>query len=276
MKAGRTRALWLAGVLASTSLWRVACAQDSDTTAKPAEQQDAPRSGFLLDAQAYATAPLHWDGKDWIYFGGTLAAIAAAHHYDDQVRRHFTTGQYAGNLTAQSSHDLQDAIPAAVGFAATWGYATLIDDSNGRREAGEMIESAVFASATSFVLQYAIGRERPNQTADPNKWRSGGSSLPSLHTTAAFAIGTVMAESGSDDVRWIRRLVGYGIGAVTAYERLKHNDHWLSDTVAGAGLGIATAHFVMNRHEHPDYSSGITVMPIQGGAMLVYSKTLAP
>ena len=72
-------------------------------------------------------------------------------------------------------------------------------------------------------------------------------------------MGTVLAESGNDDYRWIRRLLGYGLGAATSYERLKHNAHWLSDTVAGAALGIATARFSMDRREGREAAtSGLT------------------
>ncbi len=95
-----------------------ATAQDAGSVAKSPDAQDVPQTGFVADAKAYFTAPLHWDEKDWLYFGGTLAAIAASHHYDDQVRRHFTTGQYAGNLTSQSSSEGKDAIPAVAAVAA--------------------------------------------------------------------------------------------------------------------------------------------------------------
>jgi len=251
----------------------------SDTQGVPAayqaqEETPAPRTGFIPDVEAYVAAPLHWNQKDWFYLAGSLAAIGAAHHYDEQVRTHFTTGRYAGNLGATSSHDLQDALPGAAAIAATWFYASLTQDSNGHRETGEMVESAVLGSASAFLLHLAVGRMRPDDTSDPNRWFSGGSSFPSIHATAAFAIGTVLAESGNDDVRWIRRVLGYGIGAVTAYERLKHNDHWLSDTVAGAALGIATAHFVMNRHQPANSSTSFMVMPTEGGVMLTFSATL--
>src|SRR2546422_6692470 len=120
-----------------------------------------------------------------------------------------------------------------------------------------------------------ISRERPDQTSNPNQWRqSGGNSFPSFHATAAFAVGTVLAESGSDDYRWVRRLLGYGLGAATGYERLKHNAHWLSDTVAGAALGIASAHFAMNRRDRTDEGSGLGVVPVERGAMLTYHVSL--
>jgi membrane-associated phospholipid phosphatase len=88
----------------------------------------------------------------------------------------------------------------------------------------------------------------------------------------AFAVGTVLAESGNEDYRWLRRLLGYGLGAATSYERLKHNAHWLSDTVAGAALGMATANFTMKR-AYPEEAS-LSVVPVEGGAMLTYRVSL--
>lgn len=246
---------------------------DNDSGASQA--QSGVLSTFAADTKAYVTSPLHWDAKDWMYFGGTVAAIAAAHHYDDQVRRHFTTGTYVGNLTSTSTHDVQDALPAVAAVGATWFYAGLVRDSDGMRETGEMIEAGVLGTASALVMKLAIRREGPNDTADSSKFGGGGSSFPSLHSSLAFSVGTVIAESGNDDVRWLRRLLGYGLGAVSSYERLKHNAHWLSDTVAGAGLGIATAHFVMNRHGRQAYS-GFNVVPIEGGAMLTFHTTLPP
>jgi len=242
-----------------------------------ADEGGATQPGISSDLKAYVTSPLHWDERDWLYFGGSLAAIGVAHHYDDQVRTHFTTGTYASNLTNTSSSEAKDALPALAVVAGTWLYAGIVNDSTGHREAGEMVESAVLSCATGFVLRLAVGRERPNDTDDANKWRAGSNSFPSLHATGAFAIGTVLAESGNDEYRWIRRVLGYGVGAATSYERLRHNAHWLSDTVAGAALGMSTANFVMNRRGAPaGYGASLSVTPIEGGAMLTYSMTPFP
>ena len=226
------------------------------------------------DIKAYFTAPLRWNGSDWAWFGGSLLVIGAAHHYDTQVRTHFVRNLAPGQRI--SSNDVPDAIPTAAIIAATWGYASLIDDDNGRREAWTMLESAGLSSVTAYALKYAIGRDGPDDTSDPNAWRKGGSnSFPSWHSTAAFAVGTVLAESGNDEYRWVRRLLGYGLGAATSYERLKHNAHWLSDTVAGAALGIASARFTMNRQERGEPSgTGLMLEPVAGGAMLSYRLTL--
>ncbi len=229
--------------------------------------------GAGADIVAYVTSPARWNGRDWIKFGSAVATVAAAYQFDDRVRAHFgTTTTPPG--TTHDNYDLHDALPAAVAFAGTWIYARLIGSDDGRREAAAMLEAAGFGSATAFVLKQATGRERPFETSEPGSWHSGGDSFPSIHATAAFAIGTVLAESGNDDFRWVRRVLGYGIAAGTAYERLDHGDHWLSDTVAGAAIGIASAHFAMHRrYAGPAASFSLTPLA-RGGMRLSYNVAL--
>jgi hypothetical protein len=49
----------------------------------------------LEDTKLYFTSPLRWDEEDWLYFGGALLAIGAAHSFDARVRDHFATGSKA-------------------------------------------------------------------------------------------------------------------------------------------------------------------------------------
>jgi membrane-associated phospholipid phosphatase len=211
-----------------------------------------PVSRSLDAIKSFVAAPLRWDGSQWLLFGGTIAGIGIAHHYDSQVRSDFTNTASTPNST--SSHQFQDAIPAAALLVGTWGYATLSDDADGRRETRTMLEASVFSIGTAYILNFATGRKGPDQTPDPNRWWSGGGSFPSEHTTAAFAIGTVLAESGNDEYRWIRRVLGYGAAGFTAYERLNHNAHWLSDTVAGTRRSLCAVRDASRaRRQRPCY-----------------------
>ncbi len=224
----------------------------------------------LGDAKAYYTAPLHWNKRDWEYFGGAVAAIAVAHHYDTQVRNHFDQGSPLPNGPRPStSTDVTDALPAFALFLGTWSYAHLVGNRTGNSEAWNMLEAGGLSFISAYAIKYTVGRQRPYQTRNPNAWFSGGDSFPSEHATAAFAVGTVFAESGNPRYLWLRRTIGYGIAAYTAYLRVKANAHWLSDTVAGAALGMATAHFVMDRRaEGKMRHSMVSVVPVRGGIML--------
>jgi membrane-associated phospholipid phosphatase len=234
----------------------------------PCHADDMTAGDVWDDTKLYFTAPLRWDTKDWLYFGGALAAFGVAHAYDDPARRHFAVGQRAV-LNGQDSNDLRDAIPAAAFVAGTWVVATLIGEPAGRVESYSMLEAAGFSLITAEGLKVAAGRDRPDQTTEINAWREGGDSFPSFHATAAFAVGTVFAESGGDDYRWIRRVLGYGMATATAYLRVHENTHWLSDTVAGAAVGIATAEFTLNRRRTRAHRWEVSVEPLgSGGAEL--------
>jgi membrane-associated phospholipid phosphatase len=240
----------------------------------PTEQPPEEKRGLLTDVKLYFTAPLRWNAQDWAWVGGALAFIGATHAYDSQVRTHFVSGR---NPSTINSDDAQDFAPTLAVLLATWGSAIFFNDSDGRREAWTMQEAAGLTTLTVYPLKYIIRREGPDQTSNVNEWgKSGGKSFPSQHAGAAFAVGMVLAESGSDDYRWVRRVLGYGLGIGTSYLRLKHNAHWLSDTAAGAALGTASAHFSMNRNyrSDDDTSSGLMLVPIEGGVMLMYRANL--
>ena len=56
-------------------------------------------------------------------------------------------------------------------------------------------------------------------------------------------------------------------------QRLDHNAHWLSDTVAGAALGEATARFVMNR-QRAARDATVSIAPLYHGVMLTHAAHL--
>jgi membrane-associated phospholipid phosphatase len=246
----------------------------------PAAEQPAPPHDtashpdlkrVIGDVEDYYTSPLRWDDEQWALFGGALGAIAVAHHYDRNVRAHFVEGTGLGGSTS----DLQDALPAAALLVGTYLYSSEHEDRSGLTVSWAMAEAAGLSTVTAYALKFAAGRERPDETTDPNRWLKSGSSFPSVHVAAAFAIGTVFAESGSGGYRWVTRVLGYGVAGFTAYQRLKHNAHWLSDAVAGAALGASTAVFVLDRTYGGEPSkSALSVVPMNGGLMLAYRTTL--
>jgi len=230
-------------------------------------QEPLSVQSVLEDTKLYFTAPIRWDAEDWAYFGGALVVIAGSHQFDKRVRNHFESGPEDGLNGGKDKNSLRDALPTLAIIGGTGFFAGFYRDSDGYRETVSLLEAAVFSGVTAEALGYAVGRERPDATSSPNRWRAGGDSFPSLHTSAAFAVGTVFAESGNDDYRWLRRLIGYGVAGATAYVRVKENDHWVSDTVAGAALGIATARFVLNRQGKEDLTA-LQFTPLKNGWMI--------
>lgn len=249
--------------------WAGACIVGSAIGQPAAAAVSFGPADVLSDIGQYYTAPLRWDSADWLYFGGTLAIVGISHEFDRNVRHHFAPRTNAV-LNGVDKNSVRDALPAVALIVGTGLYAALIRDSDGYQETWRMLEAGVLSTVTGEALTYAAGRKRPDATLSPNQWRAGGDSFPSVHASAAFAIGAVFAESGNDEYRWVRRLVGYGVATGTAYIRVKDNVHWLSDTVAGAALGIATARFVLGR-DRKETQSSLHFEPQKDGWLLSYS-----
>lgn len=242
-----------------------------------AQTQDEPEDGRARrvagDIKAYVLAPLRANRPQWVRFGAVVGAIAFAYQFDDDVREHFEAPLLPPG-EEPDTRDGDDALPAALALGSTWLAAALMDDDDGRREAGAMLEAAALGTVAAYALKQVAGRQRPFETLDRNGFGEDGDAFPSMHATAAFAIGTVLAESGNDRHRWLRRALGYGLAAGTAYARLDHDAHWLSDTVAGAALGIATARFVRSRRAGADTFAPLSVLPSRDGLMLAYQRPL--
>jgi membrane-associated phospholipid phosphatase len=244
-------------------------------------QQDAASDGesrgrvatVVADVKDYVTAPLHARRPQWVRFGAALGAIALAHQYDDDVREHFGTVTAAPG-TKPDTRDARDAAPAVLALGGTWIAAVVADEDGGRREAGAMFEAAALSGAAGYALKQLTARERPYTTPDAGAWGGEGDAFPSLHSATAFAVGTVLAESGNDRHRWVRRALGYGLAAGTAYARMDHDAHWLSDTVAGAALGIATARFVMKQRDGDAPRGRVTFEPLADGIAVGYAVDL--
>ena len=256
-------------VLAATTLNTAALAQRDSGDGERGRVETV-----VDDVKDFVTAPLHAQRRQWVRFGAALGAVAFAYQFDDDVREHFDT-LTVGADAAPDTNDARDAAPAILALGGTWVAAALGNDDDGRREAGSMLEAAALGSAAAYALKELAGRERPYVTADRSGFGRDGDSFPSVHTTAAFAIGTVLAESGNDRHRVLRRVLGYGLAVGTAYSRMDHDEHWLSDTVAGAGLGIATARFVMKqRAVRSERRARFELAPSAYGVAVAYTVDL--
>ena len=102
------------------------------------------------------------------------------------------------------------------------------------------MQSVVVTALATEGLKHLAGRSRPfnNHGAYAFKPFPGGSdqykSLPSGHTSLAFALFTPFAEEYS---RWI-----YIIPVAVAAGRVYQNKHWLSDVMLGGGIGFISGY----------------------------------
>jgi len=116
------------------------------------------------------------------------------------------------------------------------------------RPAGLLALSGVVGGVLYTLVKWTAGRRRPLVVIDPlqfspfiSGWRGftdePNLSFPSGHATLAFATAATL---GIWIPRW--RYVFYALACVTAAERVAENAHYLTDVIAGAGLGTLSAY----------------------------------
>ena len=99
----------------------------------------------------------------------------------------------------------------------------------GRMLASDALSTTIMA-LTVNSLKYSINRTRPDGSAN--------NSFPSGHTATAFMAATIMHREYGLTRSPLYSIGGYTVATATAFSRQLNNRHWLSDVLAGAGIGI--------------------------------------
>jgi len=222
---------------------------------------------YLTDLKGYALAPFRMDHQDLRWAGTAVAATALAYALDNSVRaKPFAPG----SAQARRSTELRDAVPLVLLTAGTFAAGTLRHDTALAGTGTDMAEAAVLSVIGANVLKKVTGRLRPDETAYRSQWGHGGSSFPSDHVAAVFAAAQVLSDRlpvERQGLRW----TAYGLAGATAALRINGNNHWLSDTVAGAALGMATGRFVSQRRLDSFHNLQVGLAPGSAGVTLVFS-----
>ena len=111
-----------------------------------------------------------------------------------------------------------------------------------------LVESAAWALGLTEVLKAAVGRGRPvlydpaitPDDVEPDDLRS----MPSAHTSAAFALATswwLSRRALDAEPRRVPAWLGFVVAAGVGVMRVSAGRHFPSDVVTGAALGVASA-----------------------------------
>ena len=210
--------------------------------------------GFLRDVGGDYKHFLSWSTAKWLGAGG-LAALAV-HPADEPIQQHVlesTTTVLPGGDT-WGSQKLQ--VPLAI---AWWmvGHATgsARDAAAGR----DLLRAQISVFSWTYAIKYATDRTRPN--GDPR-------SFPSGHASTSFATATVLQEHYG----WMVGVPAFAAAAYTAASRVTANQHWLSDVVFGAAVGIASGRTVTLHLRDTRVSVAPLVVPGGGGILLIGTK----
>ncbi|WP_316633366.1 phosphatase PAP2 family protein [uncultured Flavobacterium sp.] len=123
--------------------------------------------------------------------------------------------------------DFSQYAPAASVYALN---AMGIEGKNNLKDRSIILATSyLMMSATVFALKGITKVERPDGTSN--------NSFPSGHTANAFAGAEFLWQEYKDKSVWYG-ISGYIVATGTGLFRVYNNRHWLTDVVAGAGIGI--------------------------------------
>lgn len=185
---------------------------------------------------------IHWYEPLAVVGGiGLLSAL------DQPVANHFHAHRSSGGQNvADAWSRLGSPVvlgPVTVGVIA----GGLIAHDHEVTQAGlRLAFSLALAGVADQGLKAVLGRERPNANSSAFDFDPGhlDTAFPSGHATLAFAMATSLA----DDIHPTWAKVGlYGLATGVAVSRVYQEQHWVSDVVGGAVLGIASAKFASGR-----------------------------
>lgn len=214
---------------------------------------------YWTDSRDWITAPVRWQGDDWLKLGAAGVATLALITIDQPVNDFFRKNQdpVLNDISAALEPLGTYYALAAAGGLAVHGW--LAQNHRSRSTGLLAAESFVLSTLLVRIPKIAAGRSRPNAwwNPDPYEWRGPftGKSFPSGHTTSAFAVASVIAYQYRD-TKWIP-VTAYSLAGLAGLSRIYQNHHWTSDVFVGAIFGTATGLFVCNRH----FQEQITLVP---------------
>lgn len=201
-------------------------------------------------------------GRTW---GAGLAAILGSGILlDDAAHRWAQADQSAPTAgLAKVTNTLPLLMAAGAG-----GLALGLGGEDLSNTAVTALTAGALTLGTNLALRASMGRARPHDNQGSSHFTGPGpmasqSGMPSNHVGLAFALATPFAQRY--DMPWL-----YGLAASTAIGRVHSQEHWVSDTVAGALIGYGLGSLLYDQQRVLTRGPRWTVAPGQIHAQWTY------
>jgi membrane-associated phospholipid phosphatase len=111
-------------------------------------------------------------------------------------------------------------------------------------------EAAIGSLVAVEGLKYSLRRERPYQGNGSGAFfQPGGTSFPSEHSAAAWAVAGVIAHEYPGP---LTKIAVYGLASLVSISRVRAHQHFNSDVFIGGLIGNMVAQDVYTRHFNPE------------------------
>ncbi|MGQ8338201.1 phosphatase PAP2 family protein [Sunxiuqinia sp. A32] len=218
---------------------------------------------YWTDVKSIVVSPTKWDGQDWTKFGVFTGITASMLFVDEPISEGFQTFRiYTGNGGEKFAANVLEPFGAEYSLAVMGSfmvYGLLAKDIKSQSTGLLALESFLLSSAFVRIPKFLAGRSRPDSGMDVSAFEFNGfgkgSSFPSGHTIAVFAVASVIANQYSD-TKWVP-VVSYSIAGLAGLSRVFDHRHWASDVFTSAVLGTLIGNLVSKRNK----DSRISLVP---------------
>jgi hypothetical protein len=190
-------------------------------------------------------AKLRFSDADWLVPAGGLAAVLFV--TDRDVSLHLSHNPKTISRYNTISSAGVGALIGGVGGLWLLGHARHDEHWS---ETGVLAgEAALNSLVVVEGLKYSLRRERPFQGDRSGSFLHGGTSFPSGHAAAAWAVAGVLAHEYPGP---LTKILAYGLASAVSYSRVRGRQHFSSDVFVGGMMGNLIAQQIYNRHHDPD------------------------
>lgn len=137
-----------------------------------------------------------------------------------------------------------------------------------------------FGNSTAILIKTVLLRDfmvtTLKRTTGVSRPSGGNHSFPSGHTSFAFSMAHFMHREYGHRSVWYS-VAAYSSAAAVGYMRVAKNAHWISDVVAGAGIGMLCTELIYLTHQYKwdnEHLKNFDIFPFsssdQKGLTLVY------
>jgi membrane-associated phospholipid phosphatase len=201
-------------------------------------KQDAKATFFNSDN----AAALLWAG---------LASVAMNNgDADDDIAEYFETHDTFGKTGAEAFNILGSPLTHFPAAALWYAVSANRQDEVNKQRAMTMFTALTINGTATVALKAVRQNDRP--AGDGWAWPSG-------HTSSSFTVASVLHEFYGLKVG----IPAYAVAGLVAYRMMDVGDHWASDVVFGATLGLVVGHSVARNHRAPQIA-GFDVLPYYG------------
>jgi membrane-associated phospholipid phosphatase len=208
----------------------------------PADADSSTAKRFIRDVGGDYKNFFSLDTALWLGVGGgaALAVHPADQRISDAARD--ANNSWPGGSVYGSQY-LQ--VPLAIGW---WAIASAAGSERHAETGRDLLRAQIAVFSWTYAIKLATDRTRPNGDSH---------SFPSGHASTSFATAMVL----QDHYGWKVGLPAFLVASYTAASRVALNQHWTSDVVFGAALGMASARTVTIKFRE----SRLVVSPVVAG-----------